>query len=680
MSRFKEMKFKWITYLCVLWAATACNSWIDGPDDSSLATSGRTEVPIDLSLSVKGAQERTKANYAIGAGISELVSTQSSPQFRGMERIRLLAFNTGTRNLVSANSQALDGFHALTDISGEFTSAAHNGRYFEDGLVNGNHSHVYSDAITALPEGTSSVLVYGCAPRIALYSSSTDEKHLNGSLIENGWDQMATPNLASTIRFAPEPIASDGVAEATLNSMAGLINYLMSGVSFTQQYYYDDPVSNPGSGEQAVPWGETLGDDTLRGFFQDFVNNGAAVCACGHHLELRLSTLYKALKAYDATAAYGSIPVKQGDKITFKDNTLQEQDQLYYSDLYNGLKQTLLDRFDDLKNASNNNMKLVFDEADNISFANQTFQEFPTNHGLPDGAVRLCWDGTKFAPSISGADGIIPLEKFCYMPPLYYFANTNISTTLDKEVYQHFTSDASWSDILQNYRQGKIVTKGTRSVALDEPLQYACSMLALTIQATSTSLPDKNNVLIPLGESTLAGGSSNFPVTGIILSSQYEQRFDFSPVTDDASEGEFFPEYFLYDNHTPGVYLTQTQPSAQLRTLVLPTPKRTDVFFYIEFLNNSNQSFEGRDGTILPGFNFYLLGAIDLKSKLEEPEADQSMDRAFLQDHYTSLTCKVSSLENAYLTIPAIGDPLLKIGVQTRLNWLYSPGSYVILE
>ena len=84
MSRFKEMKFKWITYLCVLWAATACNSWIDGPDDSSLATSGRTEVPIDLSLSVKGAQERTKANYAIGAGISELVSTQSSPQFRGI--------------------------------------------------------------------------------------------------------------------------------------------------------------------------------------------------------------------------------------------------------------------------------------------------------------------------------------------------------------------------------------------------------------------------------------------------------------------------------------------------------------------------------------------------------------------------------------------------------------------
>ena len=672
------MNSKWIIFLCVLWAATACNTWIDGPDDSSNAATGRAEVPIDLSLSVKGTQEGTKANYAIGTGISELVSTQSSPQFRGMERIRMLAFNTGTRNLVSANSQTLDGLHALSDISDEFTSAAHNGSSFEDGLVNGNHSHVYSGALTTLPEGTSSVLVYGCAPRIALRSATTDEKHLNGSLIENGWDQMATPNLASTIRFAPDPIASGGIAEVTMNDMANLINYLMSGISFTQQYYYKDLVSNPVSGEQAVPWGDTLGDDTLRGFFQDFINNGNAICACGHHLELRLSTLYKALKDYDATDVYGSIPFKRGDKDTYKDNTLQEP--LYYSDLYNGLKQTLLDRFDDLKNSSNDDLRLVFDEAGNISFANQTFQEFPTNRGLPDGAVRFRWDGTKFALSISGTDGNIPLGKFCYMPPLYYFANTNISTTLDKDVYKQFTSDMSWNDILGNYRQGKIVTEGTRSVALDEPLQYACSMLAMTIQATSASLPDKNNVLIPLGESTLAGGSSNFPVTGIILSSQYEQRFDFSPVTDDASEGEFFPEYFLYDNHTPGVYLTKTQPSAPIRTLVLPTPKRTNVFFYIEFLNNTDQSFEGRDGTILPGFNFYLLGAIDLESKLEEPEADQSMDRAFLQDHYTSLTCEVSSLQNAYLTIPAIGDPMLKMGVQTRLNWYYSSGSYVILE
>ena len=71
---------------------------------------------------------------------------------------------------------------------------------------------------------------------------------------------------------------------------------------------------------------------------------------------------------------------------------------------------------------------------------------------------------------------------------------------------------------------------------------------------------------------------------------------------------------------------------------------------------------------------------IDLESKLEEPEADQEKDRAFLQDHYTALSCEVSSLENAYMTIPALGDPMLKMGIRTRLNWLYSPGSYVILE
>jgi hypothetical protein len=672
------MKYPWIISLCVLWAAAACNSPLDGPDDPSSTAVGRTEVPIDLSLSVKGAQERTKADYSIGAGISELVSTQSSPQFRGMERIRLLAFNTGTRNLVSADSRSLDGAHALTDISDEFTDAAHDGSYFQDGLVNGNHSHVYSGAVTTLPEGTSSVLVYGCAPRRALRSATTDEKHLNGSLIELGWDQVAPQAPASTIRFAPDPIASDGIAEAALNGMANLIRYLMSDISFTQQYYYDDPVSNPGSGELAVPWGETLEDPTLRGLFLEFVNNSEAICACGLHLELRLTNLYKALKAYDATAAYGSVPVMHGDKNTFKDNTLQAQ--LFYSDLYNGLKETLLNRFNDLKNTATYNMKVEIDDADNIRFTNPAFHDFPTNYGLPDGAVRLRWNGTRFVISVSGTDGNVPLGQFCYMPPLYYFANTNISTTLDANVYKSVTSDMSWSDILGNFRQGKIVTAGTRSVALDKPLQYACAMLSLTVKASSAYLPDKNSILIPLGESTLGGTTSDFPVTGIIISGQYEQRFDFSPVTDDASGEDLFPEYFLYDNHTPGMYLTKTQTSAPLRTLVFPTPKRTNVFFFLEFLNNTNQAFEGRDGTILPGFSFYLLGAIDLESKLEEPEADQEKDRAFLQDHYTALSCEVSSLENAYMTIPALGEPMLKMGIRTRLNWLYSPGSYVILE
>ena len=672
-----------ILLVLTLAASGACTVRTDSPEEetSFLSEDGLVMVPTDLSLSVNGLQgPATKADYL---SVTELISTQAEPRFRGMRRIRLLAFDSGTRVLVSAKSRSLGRLHILPDISDEIITDALDGKVYPDGLMAGSHAHLYSGSAVSLPTGTSSVLVYGNAPRISSRSSETEEKHLNGSLIEYGWNDNAPYYLASDISFSPDPIAQGGFAEASMNDMIKIGNYLTVGISNTEDYWYEQG-GGLGNGQISAPWGADLEDLTLKGFFLEFISGGKVISACGRHMEHRLTTLYKALVGYhaednpDNSAQYVHHDGNNAYN-AYKDNLLQ--DPLTYADLYNGLRDVLLARFEYLKDPADESMKIQIDDNNNVSFYEPVFRTFPAEYGLPDGAVRFNWrgDGNGFGISVDGVDGNIAMNRFCYMPPLYYFANTNLSTSRDQNAYENFTLD-SWDLIRENYRLGKIVTDGTRSVALDRPLQFATAMLTLTLHAESASLPDNDgdpSTNFPLQDQY---GNDNFPVTGIVIGSQYAQNFDFSPQTDNVTESGVLKEYFLYDNEISGACLTQEANPTPIRTLVFPTPRETNVHFFLEFENNCGLSFQGRDGVIRPGFKFYLLGTMDLEAKLQEEGADRTKNRVFMQDSYTSIQCSVSSLANAYLTIPSIGSPQLMMGVQTQLNWLYSPGSYVILE
>ena len=87
------------------------------------------------------------------------------------------------------------------------------------------------------------------------------------------------------------------------------------------------------------------------------------------------------------------------------------------------------------------------------------------------------------------------------------------------------------------------------------------------------------------------------------------------------------------------------------------------------------KEFKGADGIIPEGSRFYLAGKISAPSPEKVAEG---LNRVFMQDSYTQITCKISSLENAYLCIPQMGNPELQLGVQTKANWFFS-SSYVVL-
>ena len=106
---------------------------------------------------------------------------------------------------------------------------------------------------------------------------------------------------------------------------------------------------------------------------------------------------------------------------------------------------------------------------------------------------------------------------------------------------------------------------------------------------------------------------------------------------------------------------------------MLKTPVDREVYFYLELRNDSGATFSGAEGMIYPGNYFYLAG------KLVKP-ADSPFPSIFLQDHYTTTRCVVSSLENAHIAIPELDNPQLVMGVQTTLNWIMAASSYVVLD
>ena len=600
-----------------------------------------SDVPVSLAFSLqKTAETRADVSY-----IREIAG---QPYFRGMQNVRILPF--ARRGSVVSSDELLGEPKRLPDILGQTDPSAYNGVLFHQGLVENNNAHFYSDAYAVLPEGTASAVVYGNGvswngePSPAL-------KHRFGSIIESGFDGIQN---ASDIRFTPDPILSDG-ALSTAVEMAGILTSIAGAATYTQDYYYErNAVWH--SGQVALTWNGNIDDPTLRTLFDWFTNEGELMTGAGSNLEYILSVLWRRLQAYtsDAEDQYmhqadaGEYPavLENGDPTSV----------FTRAHLYEGLRDMLIGRIEDLISAGT----LVL-TGDNITFADDAFRRYPESLGLPDGAAVIRWNSLAFVPVTEGLDGIAPIDHFCYMPPLTFYTNTTLKTSTNHEIYQEYTSDKTWEQIISQYRTGTVVTRRSYAVALDEPMQYATGMLVATVKAATLALPDGDD-----DERTYAlAQGTNFPVTGIIIGSQFAQNFDFTPDTSGS-------EYYLYDNNISGIYLTASE-SKDFRTLVLPSPQTSDVYFFLELRNDSSSSFTGAEGIILPGSKFYLAGVLE---KSEDPV----LDRVFMQDYFTTVKCTVTSLANAHISVPEMGEPQLTLGVQTRLNWIMSASAYVVLD
>lgn len=313
------------------------------------------------------------------------------------------------------------------------------------------------------------------------------------------------------------------------------------------------------------------------------------------------------------------------------------------------------------------------------SFGSATYNEYPSNKNLPDGAAVLQWgkktDNTYgFIPKVQTTNtaNVSSMNRYTYPAELYYYGNSLIKTSNDEVPATSYSGKTTWESVVSSlYKSGSVVSSNTKAVAIVDPMQYAVARLQGTVQvepSISTYLLDAEETQVPL---TNGSNNPSFKVTGLIVSGQYPVNFDFTPKYDGASEDN---EHFVYDSNLSSnpMYLTTTV-TAPFYTLVMQTHDFEDVTVILELENNSDKDFKGENGIVYRGTKFYLAGKVVFSdgdaNSVATSEQDDVSCRVFTQDHTTILNMKVKSLAKAYNVMPNIQSGRLEVGVEINLKW-----------
>ena len=278
---------------------------------------------------------------------------------------------------------------------------------------------------------------------------------------------------------------------------------------------------------------------------------------------------------------------------------------------------------------------------------------YPASIGLPDGVAALEWDNDnkKFVPQTTTTlKDVNSLNVFAYPAELCYYGNSQIKTSESLIGHTGYTSATDWKEnVLPNYTDGQIITSTTKSVAIENPLQYGVARLDVTIQAKTTKLKDSDGTDITVG-------ATSFPLTGIIVGGQRRVGFDYKPLNSADAQSLVYDSQVKKDNNS-SAYLLSTAPTATdaVHTLLLQSLDGEDETIILEFENNCKDgdnngvTFKGIDGMINPGTKFYLIGTI---LKPTEEEGKDYTKRVFTQDYITSANITIESLSHAYNAVP----------------------------
>lgn len=285
-----------------------------------------------------------------------------------------------------------------------------------------------------------------------------------------------------------------------------------------------------------------------------------------------------------------------------------------------------------------------------------------TSLGLPDGAAALRWIESEKAFSVrtttTTLDNINGIHRYTYPAELWFYTNSGIKTS-NTEVKKEDYEGKTWDDLLANkYKDNTFVSVDTRSVAVKNQLQYAVALL----QTNLTPIGETQVLFDAKGVEVANAKTSTLPLKGIIIGNQHTVGFDFKPQLPKSD----VDARIIYDKELT----TGTN-----NTLVLQSYDGEKVPVVLEFENNTDNAFTGKDGIIYPDTKFYLIAQLDPAGKGEGDCAG----RVFTQDYTTTVTMKINSLANAYSCMPDLLSPRLEIGVQVVTQWILSTPTIVKL-
>lgn len=359
-------------------------------------------------------------------------------------------------------------------------------------------------------------------------------------------------------------------------------------------------------------------------------------------------------------------------------NSVKAVIQQMYTTLYNNtdaLSVAIKNKI--LENATNDGGTLTFKSPFNT-------YTYPSNIGLPDGAAYVQWSDSKF--KVIGQDNmglnISALNTYAYPASLYYFGLSNIKTTGSSMKDVAYNDGNTWDQILAAYDaqtdKNTVVQSTTRSIAIEEQVQYAVGRLDVTVTSKGGVSILKDNANQEINFS-----STDFPITGILVANQKPVDYKFQ-----TSTGASFT---LYDSQTvpatvetnveekPYLYPGSPKEAMKTHTLVLETKDATkeadadaNVPIAVEFENKTGKTIVGKDNQLIyPDTKFYLIGTLQpFKNTTNKyTGTDVVIKKAFVRDYVTTANFKVESFQKAYNLLPDLRSPSLEIGLSVDLTW-----------
>lgn len=333
---------------------------------------------------------------------------------------------------------------------------------------------------------------------------------------------------------------------------------------------------------------------------------------------------------------------------------------LAIQDLYNAMQSSRVQDENGLKSKISDQIKVSFKvtgDAEPYTLAYIQPNTYPTNLGLPDGAVQVDWktDHFEYITSVdydgssSNTFNVASLDKYVFPAALYYWLNTNIKTsnTTQSTAYDNTNT---WSTILNNYTNGYEVTASTQSIALENSINYAVARLDVYAKFAAGEIMD--NATAPKAVTIPAAG---FTLNGILIGGQKAVNWNFTTNTS-------ADEYTIYDSKVPASTGVNRTDGLKNSTLALETEagEGDKVNFALELINNGTEPFTGADGIVPVGGKFYLVGQLT---------STTTNTKVFEQDKITRANVTINSLKNAYNCIPDLRSPKLELGLSVDLEW-----------
>lgn len=297
---------------------------------------------------------------------------------------------------------------------------------------------------------------------------------------------------------------------------------------------------------------------------------------------------------------------------------------------------------------------------------------FYGNYGdMPVAVYRFDWSASGASDAATMDEDIIATgSQLSYPTSLYYMSSAfPIDYTSGSVAGTNWGSDGLWTSGAR-----ATISAATTKIALNKTVNYAVGRLDVKVKASAEVLKANDVTGASDTDVNVANeGAPAFTLTGVVVGGQPAQvGWDFTNTGTDWKN-------MVYDNDVVDAaaniaYATDFSSVAVssyvlgLPTQVVTTASQAVVNIALEITNNGpafyGKAVNGQPAIIPSGATFYLVGQLDPYTT-----GGSAPNQVFASDYYTTANLNITSLKNAYATLPDLTTAQLEFSLKVDLTW-----------